>query len=761
MEYLVSKIHENNYGFNVIMNDESVLKRLTGNDWTFLPAIIISNYYEYVTTGLQNCRFDYSTELPATLFPVITILTDKVPDMIEAEKAVTQWLSDKVTLSVSNDGKEFPFDIMIDKSSEIERSSQDIPYQNGKRPLYQTMIKLKTANDVILFMRDFHPAEIAYDKNIQFELVERGKALEELKKQANSFPAEQAQQIRSGYDKIVSALGITSFDGFGFSELYQTMRDIKCDVKAAMSECSRAVAEQAKQAELKAKQIAQEKQKEAKRQQAKEIRIKYINKIFSKQGDSMLNRYTDAVIDDIKSRLNLPYTVSVYGGSTFSEWHLRNELEELEYPNILVKDIVKFSFNHKTYRTFGDRDIFTLRYFTTEILPINYGLEIEIHTESEEQLTEIGNRIKDWYTDEQTIPVTLPLHNDEKFHVGIRYKGDRKEVISVLDSSIGITPEGVHFQSYYKPKRKADTFCRIVSFHQCESVYFVQPHSDDDLQNNHKLQVSLLRLAAFYANCSYMADSALTLLDGNYKELVGGKFSLLGFLNSQEFKTLKNCYANHLPIDRNLFESEFKNIVRVYPKLYDKTVQRVPFEQIRADIQRYSDLFDNKFAELANSIGVPAQFENFSGEVPYTVDNLHAYAGRMAEDAQMTLNKAIKLQEKERMKHARRVEAEREAERRRLEAERRRMEAQRSYEDDSYQSRSHEHRSDRDSSSTGGLFSSLFKSDSTEPSKKSLWGTAMCPYGKRAKEYDPTAPDFLTIRCYAGCPLRAHCDGKP
>lgn len=44
--------------------------------------------------------------------------------------------------------------------------------------------------------------------------------------------------------------------------------------------------------------------------------------------------------------------------------------------------------------------------------------------------------------------------------------------------------------------------------------------------------------------------------------------------------------------------------------------------------------------------------------------------------------------------------------------------------------------------------------------KQSLWGTAMCPYGKRAKEYNPNAPDFATIHCGIGCPMWSRCGGK-
>ena len=665
-EYLLAKKQESGYTFNVLLNEGNLTQKFSKGDWSLFPCAIISGNYEYDTNDLQNYCLDFSRELPATLCPALTILTDNISDVVEIEKAVTQWFSNKVTLQteqVYQNSEGLSFDISIDSSVKIDRSNKDFTYQDGKRTLYQTFIKLKSATDVVIFMRDYHPAEIDFDKGVQLKLIKRGKALEELKRQTDTFTAEQTQQICSGYDEIVSLLGIISFDGFGFTELYQVMSDNNCDIKTALAECTKAVTEQTQRAEEEARKAAEEQRKEEERQQAEVNRVKHINEIFSKQGDSVINRYTDGVIADINSRLDLPYPVFVYGGSTFSEWHIRNELNELDYPNILVKDIVNFSFDHQTYRTEDTDGNFIDRPFSTEILPINYGIQIEIHTKSKTQLAEIKQRIKDWYTEPQTTAVTLLSHEGEQFHVGIWYKCDADTNTDNMAKALGLrfTADGI-----FSDRRTADTtatkdtYSETLHFYEYESVCFANEPNRLDISNNYRLQINLLRQAVFYGECSVKLSEAVKQLDIDYKNLVSGRTSFLGFLNSNEFKTLKNCYDNRMPLDRNLFDSVFKKIVCIYPNLYDKTVQGWSYEQVKADIQKYADLFDQKFVELYTLLGVPTSFPRETTELPYSFVNLRTYANLMKDDPKLSLSEAMKIQE-ENIRESRKWKAEEQA----------------------------------------------------------------------------------------------------
>lgn len=181
-----------------------------------------------------------------------------------------------------------------------------------------------------------------------------------------------------------------------------------------------------------------------------------------------------------------------------------------------------------------------------------------------------------------------------------------------------------------------------------------------DISNNYRLQINLLRQAVFYGECSVKLSEAVKQLDIDYKNLVSGRTSFLGFLNSNEFKTLKNCYDNRMPLDRNLFDSVFKKIVCIYPNLYDKTVQGWSYEQVKADIQKYADLFDQKFVELYTLLGVPESFPRETTELPYSFVNLRTYANLMKDDPKLSLSEAMKIQE-ENIRESRKWKAEEQA----------------------------------------------------------------------------------------------------
>lgn len=48
-------------------------------------------------------------------------------------------------------------------------------------------------------------------------------------------------------------------------------------------------------------------------------------------------------------------------------------------------------------------------------------------------------------------------------------------------------------------------------------------------------------------------------------------------------------------------------------------------------------------------------------------------------------------------------------------------------------------------------------SDRSRDTKKDLFGTPGCPYGKKAKIYDRSSPDFMTISCNMSCPFHNKC----
>ena len=751
-EYLLSKKQEGDYTFNVLLNEENLTKKLT-KDCSLFPCVIINGGYEYSTNNIQNYCLDFSKVIPASFRPSITILTDNISDMVEIEKQITLWLEDSIRLKTeqpNNAIEEFSYDISIDKSVKIDRSNKDFTYSDGTHTIYQAIIQLKSSNDVVIFMYDYHPAEIEFDKNVQFELVKRGKALEELLKQADTFSDEHAQQIHTGYNAVLGLLGIVSFDGYGFRELYKVMSDQNCDIKTASEECSRVAVIQAQRVEEKAKQIAEEQQKEAQRKQAEIQRIKHINELFTNIGDPAVNRYIDKIVDDIKCRVSLPFSFQIYVGTTAMEWYRKRELKQLDNTSIVINDTIKFSQKSKTYTANDNNGTKNTFAFTTDILPISLGFNICIYSKSIQERNAVKEALISQY--KKSVPISVLLPNGNTYYISIMFEEDNQAHYKTIQNNLGLNFGGMRISAnggFTQANAQTDEkpneygyYTETLHFKRCQAIYFLDDLDNVELKNNHKLQIDFLYLAEFYGQVAVKLNEVSKKLGGNYLYLVQEPLTLYQKLNSHTLKDLKECYINKRPLDREKFNSLFVEILEIYPYLYEKTINGWTFDQVKADILKYYELFDNRFISVYTALEIPQKFKRVSG-VPFAFDCLRAYAISMSSDYNITIQDAIATKEENLLETIK-------------------------WEQEERASMSYQRSNDYDSSSSSGghgILSGIYRSVSSgsrnrgndtpkkSSGKQSLWGTAMCPWGKKNES-------GFTIRCNIGCPMWTQCGGK-
>lgn len=710
-EYLLTKREENKYSFNISIytpQERTIInKNLSTGDWSFLPHLYVASGYKYVTTELQNNSMDFSKELPAILTPNITIWADNISDVVEMEKVISELFYDTVQLKAKHpyyNNEYITFDIAMNRSEKVNRKSTKYTYPNGDRTLYQTIIKPRSSGATI-FMRNFHPAEIELDKYVQLELVERGYALEELKKQTNILTAEQVQQICSGRDEIMSLLNISAFDGFGFYELFQIMSDKKCDIKTAMNECLKALEE-----------ITERKRQE-------EERINRINERYekmNKKGDSVINRYTDAVIDDIISSFN--HFVPIYGGKRFLKWQYCSELDKLEYPNILVTDFIEFSFIPKEYQTIDNEGNTIIRPFSTEILPINLQLKIEIYAKSHAQCEELTNCILGRYTNPKVVMVDLPIHENETFLFTIHYDEKNSKIKERRNNQI----------SQNNAMRDGDTYINELWLYSSPCIYYKDEKNEVDISNNRRLQINLLQQAIFFGEYSKKVNNLVVPL-ADYKYMVSKKVSMLSFLYSKEVKKLKHRYNFRLSLDRELFNRTFSNIIALYPNLYEKTIQGWSYEQVEADINRYSELFNQKFTEIHTLLNI--RFNSPLIRTPaYSLDNLRKYVKLMKKNRNMLLSEAITITKENTLN---KTFTERVGE----------QEDSSNACNETYSESAHQrHESYKTESNS---FDRARKESRTQANAPDLMGSYACMYGKKK--------DGWTVHCDISCPVYFQC----
>ncbi len=609
--------------FNTLLPEGAELVKLlaTGN-LSVLPIISISDEYDYIigenvsaytttdsTDEIHSNTYDYSEVLPAKLHVSFTLIALDVSDIIEMEKLILNSFSDVQHLTAKHpkkSGEKLHFDICVDNSADIKRQNQNIKLPNlGNCTLYQSIIRLKCESCAI-FLPELHPAQIELDRQIQIQLVKRGKALEELLKKQEVLQENNRERISLTCSGIIKLLGLESLNGYGFNELYEKMLKTKGSISDANQACIKDAAN--KKVQLEQEQAA----------------IEAANKQYGKSGDKVLNVYTDAVVKDIRSKVADKLNIPVYGGSTYMEWFRLYYAKELKIPNILVTDFSSFTMYRNTYTVIdGDGDEKS-RPCVKDKLPIEYNFAVGILAKTKEEAETYRKAITEAYSDELKLNIDISLLNGDVIPLTAQYDDSNPIAIENLNDSL--------FGNIYKS---------LLSFKKTSTVYCVKAYTKDDVQDNQRLQYRLLQQALFALECSEeVKHGAIYNLDRNYKALITKKGSIFGAFKSEDYKKLKVQFDNGTPIDRNLFNSALKNITQIFPSLYDRMIVGWTHQQIKEYMEGYVKYFEEQYNSLCDILDMPTSFTLLSYPSPRSRDSLRACIEFMGQP-HYTLEKAL------------------------------------------------------------------------------------------------------------------------
>lgn len=714
----------------------------------YIKDKIVPSYDLFDLDGQKTvCEFDYRSTIPVELYPQVCILTTDISELASLEEFITSLYENGRQFTVehpTDSGKMLHFEISTRKTHKIKRSQEDI----GNDHVYISYIYL-TSDNCVSFTEKYSAAQLELDSNAKADIIERIAALEDIKtiilEQNNTSGNDKTAGIDKAWEELDSlgdcVKGITTYH-----TLYEVMRNNHCNADEALS-------------------IIQKKQAKEQKQAAEEAqRLQDIEKRFSKKGDKVLNRYTDAVVADIKSKLDNDSKLHIYGGSTFIDWYRLDGKKTLEYPNILVYTDFNYTFANKQYTNINPEGGSVVHDYTQNALPVEYGIKIQIRAETQDPIDEIDSLLRKLYTNELQVYVPDPVIEGERIPIKLvidEEKSPRKDFYDDINGDCTV-------------------FQTVITFKKFPSVYYPIEYTMMDVKDDQRLQVRLLQQAEFLILCdSNLRYAAVNQLDTDYKNLFYPKTnqSMFGALsnaigtalgnvismavNSEEYeayKALKTCIKNGQPFDRKTFDKAFSKITGVYPNLYDKRAQGWSLEQIRSDLIRYADLFNSRWNSICNTLAAgacPLMFQQLgmSGDKNMPIETIHKglvfYINKMVNDPYCTMVDAKKAYDEQ-------LQIEKEEEERRKEEAR-----------EAWDSMMEARRERRSEGGSGGFLSNMFStaggvamgnkmSGNTSKKKsndKCLWGTAMCPYGKKDK-------NGWSIRCNIGCPLYSQCGGR-
>ena len=702
------------------------------------PAILFFESATYSST-LNQDEVDLKNEIRMNSDFFIQIFSNDIDDMIEVEETIKSHFAIPQELTVvCDDERVRAVSIVFNADEKIER-------ENSISGIVNSTLSMKYI-DMILPKKVENPIKVELDKNTQLcvmkhlclldsTLSDIEKELKKTPQDADAYEKLNAQckdieeQLSSMYtfenlcaEKIVTA-------DHGFTLCYAFMVQNKWDIALATEA------------------YKQKHEKERKADEEKEARANEIKQRFSKKGDKELNRYTDAVIEDIKSKLRINFPVDFYGGSSFIDFYRLDALEELKFPNILVYTDSNYTFANKSYTNIDSNGMPVFHNYSTNAFPIEYGIKIGIMTKEQEQADEIEKQLKNLYTDEVQIKVP-----------DTAIEGEFCPIKLVINPDVAIVNKSFNAEEY-----GCTISHTVIPFKKYPSVYHPYQYNFlKDIGNDQRLQFRLLQQAEFLMLCdSKIRNEAISQLNSEYKNLftLSQKKSLfdsvLGAIGSafesQEYKQLKECFKNRRPIDRNLFDKALSKITSVYPCLYDKMMQGWTVEQIYDDLNKYADLFNKKWNNICNGVSMFACQSMFaqlgmSGDKNQPTERIHKglmfYIDKMANDPYCTLKDA-----KEAYDEQLRIEEEE-----RIARERHIQEVSNDW-SESFRGRS---------SSSGGFFSNMMSTASgvvlgnkmsgnskRKDDRRDFMGTAGCMYGKKK--------DGWTVHCDMRCPLYDKC----
>ena len=718
-KYIISASQLNEQNIYLESQSNEFLNRLYDNSLDY-PAIIFSQNSDYYAEHNQD-DVDLENEIRASVLIDIEIVCNNIDDIIHFENLFSNQLSSNYYL------KEVDSDRIVKDTYLCLNTESKPKRKNMNNGTFTTAITVN-CYDFILRKYIENPIRFELDKKAQVKLLKHLYLLESLYfKLTVKYNSTNYSTIKEKIgsqipllEKQISEMFIFkdlcgenfSYKNHSFQYCYQLLTDKKfnADIKAIFALDEQRI----KKDEEKKKQAADEK---AKKEKEAAERLAKMRVQFSGEGDKQLNRYTNAVIQDFQAKLSLENT-TIYGGTSFSKWYRQFEERSLTYPNILIVDSFNYDLKLQSYenRT-ADGNLITHNYDTCS-LPVKYGIFVRIFSDSADKNKEIEQRIIDHYSEQKQIKLADFRNKDEFTVINLQVASDTEI-------------ERKQFGSVHRT---------IITFKQFCSVFYICGYSPEECENNQRQQLRLLQQAEYvHIKLSYYAE-AKRQLSSYYKPLIERRHTLLGFLNSADYKKVKSLYNSGMPISKELFDSAMKPIVKYYPDLYQQFISGWSYAQIEQNMDGFINYYKTRFDMLMGLLRIPVRSTQnpfCRDQITYHTQEALIYFIKKMLDPYCKLSTAISEYTTQKLKE---LEAKRERER----IEREEREAMRA-EQEAYGG---------GSSGSGilktaagvALGNKISNRGRKGNGKRDLMGTTVCQYGKRDKAGFKQTCAFCPVR---------------
>ncbi|MCD8216487.1 MAG: hypothetical protein LUD01_00305 [Clostridiales bacterium] len=548
--------------------------------------------------------------------------------------------------------------LFLDEQKEISHKK----YPNAE--VYGLTVNLKM-EDVVQQKMVINPVKIELDMGLQKAVMQHLSLLNEIwiqidrqrqsvsgDKEKSGFYSRQLEALETQVNEMYNFANIAktelSLRDSGFLTCYTLMRRKKISFS-------------------KATEIMQ---KDVDRQNS---RVRYAQEHYTQKGDEVLNRITDVIVEDVRKKMDMEYPVFLYGGSTYMRFYYDDKTGAIQYPFILVNDIVTFSLDYISYPTQTPDGKKVFHRYSVTALPIVYSVKLSVYAAERNQLEEIVEKVQSAYKEETILSFPDPVYENEfcVFQISDAGKKAAHKSIRVNNTIV---------------------YCADIQFRQFPTVYYFDHLSVDHLGYDLWRQRRYLQMAHF---CLAAKDKfKLIYKDLNKIEklltpsnsLSGGVGSAISNLfQSEDYRQLQQCVNNHQPLNRAQFEREFQAAAQYCSNLFRNITNGIAAADIKNQVVQYENELDNRYEEICNALHIPVAIYGTDGRDSAA---LSFYINALSENTLYTIDSCfVKYKDKLRRD---------EEERRRWEEEKRRRRA----EEQAY----YDEQADADSSYSGGSF---------------------------------------------------------
>lgn len=576
-------------------------------------------YDEYsvdISGDKQVKKIDYSKGLLINPVFMITILSNESEQIAKIEDVLLDAFSSETDLYVKYENNDT---VCISlKKSENKSVVRKTINRYKTLTFFSSVIYLETTNVGMAFNVNYHPAKVAFDRLLQFDVLEKYIAYGDLssffyeklpfqiiEKKDKYVPSDEEKRIESNYlitkeisESMINTTELLDSEHsniFYAKKLHEIMIYNRCvKLEDAINIFNSNKEGYSKQLQKHNESTAAKQEKRIKKLKDKDFEDrqkqdaeKNRNSIIESKGDPEINRYIDSVIKNMRSIIG--DDIDIYGGNTYMNYYKKNDDGSLVYPYIKFDtrsdflaytefDFMRFKLYHTQNESLKDY-VFDYYYYLPMALKIS--IQICFDDTCKDKAGVIADQIMKAYEKGVVLHINMP--NDKNTNSMLYLKIDDKyNKISNQDSY------------------KRIDFCKQII------VYYSLNYDMEGLLTNSRLQFSLLKRAGFYYLIRERLNKAIDLINNDYKRCFNGEeTNNLDKKNGEKYCTLKSLYNNHQFISRSAFNEGLSNIVSIFPELYNHYINGHTIDVIISDIQSKREKLFSLYSSLCDELGIP------------------------------------------------------------------------------------------------------------------------------------------------------------